>query len=958
MFRKPLIVLILLCLPAFAVFSQHRQGQGQGPRRVISGKVIDSTDNQPMPMVQVGISEQNNWTVTNMEGLFSLHRIPDGKHVLTIRCLGYTTIEKEFTFPDDKELNIKLIPASLALGEVVVTAQRGTGISTSTTIGRSAIEHTQPSDLTDILQLLPGQVTENPNISSVSQLSVREIRGSDGAVNSMASLGTSLVIDGAPVSNIANTQMLSTATGGSAYQSTAMQGVDVRQFSVDNIESIEVIRGIPGAEEGEVLSGVVRINLVKGRTPLTARVKVHPSSKEGSIGKGFNLPGDKTGTLNLDMSFAQDQADIRHPNQKFNRLSANAAYNNTFFTSSRPLAFSFSTRYADSRNLRRSDPDKLAYEYYENNQQDVSITLSGRWALNSAVLTNLNFNLSGNTSRQETNERALKTFSGYHPQRLSLEEGEFEMPYLAPRYISDVNIHGRPFNINSSLTGVKTFDIGDNQNTIRAGIDYRVSGNEGRGSTFDRSRPPDPTSSAGVRERPFYTIPSLRRLSMFIQDELTLAIGSTELELQAGVRYTNVQPEGLFTTKDGRTTLDPRTNLRYRIFKRRNHFLSDLSIRLGYGRLTTTPTLLHMYPDKAYFDRGSFNYFDPPNSLFVVTTQIIEDTRNYDLKLAESNKFEAGLDITLGGVDMQFTGYMEHYTNGWGSHRNYFPFVYNVYESPGMSGLSPRYLPGTGVVYDDPVTGQEVILPSSPDTLLRSYGYPENTHEQTKMGIEFDVDFGRLDIIHTSFNLNGAYMFNKYRSTKDYYSTVASVSDQVVGLYPAGQGNTNQRLNSNLRTVTHIRPLAMVVSMTAQIIWMVKSNNIYEDTDGNPIVYTQDGSPDPYNDLTQRKYYDPVGYIDATGTYFPWTPDLADRMPYSVLIDQVSNVYHFVPITDGPTIQLNMRLTKELSQQSSISFSVNNLTNYQPIQKRKGRIDSYNRRNNPIYFSGELTIKI
>jgi hypothetical protein len=51
-------------------------------------------------------------------------------------------------------------------------------------------------------------------------------------------------------------------------------------------------------------------------------------------------------------------------------------------------------------------------------------------------------------------------------------------------------------------------------------------------------------------------------------------------------------------------------------------------------------------------------------------------------------------------------------------------------------------------------------------------------------------------------------------------------------------------------------------------------------------------------------------------------------------------------------------LTKELSRSATMSFNVNNLTNYRPLQKVKGPVDSYTRRNQGIYFSGELTFKL
>ncbi len=955
MFQKPFLVLIALSFLVSAGIAQQRHD--------VSGIVTDSTDDRPMPMVAVGIEALDLWTVTDMDGFFTIRNVPGGERLISVSCLGYTKVEKEISVPVESPVEIEMTPASLALGEVEVTARRGSGIATSSVIGRSAIEHIQASDITELMQLLPGQLATNPDLSGVSQLGIREITGSAGPSRqrAMASLGTGLVIDGAPVSNIANMQMLSTATGDGAFQSTAMEGADMRQFSVDNIESIEVVQGIPGVEEGDVLSGVVRINTIRGSTPLTTRVKADPNIKQAFFRKGYNLPvyiGG--GTLNMDMDFLQNHTDIRTPYRSYNRLSTNLSYNNTFLQNTRPLTFSFSTRYYDSRNRSRQDPDRMRQESFSTHDRNLHMTMSGRWALNSALLSNLNLNLSGSIQRQETNENRFRSFSGIQALATTAEPGEFQAIFLNPRYYSDVTIDGRPYYFNASLSGTRNFSTGRAEHTIRAGVDYRLSGNEGKGSIFDRAQPPDPTSSAGVRPRPFYDIPSLERLAIYIAEELSIPLGSTKLEMNAGVRFNNVQPEGVFSSSENITSLDPRFNARYRIFRnRRDHLLSDLGLRFGFGLLTMTPTISHMYPDKSYRDLLSFNYYDPPHALAVITTLLIEDTRNYDLRSAQNNKYETGLDIKLGGVDMQFTGYYEKQTDGFGMHRNYYPAIYDRYERVSQPNVRPEFVPGVGVVYIDPVSGEQVIVPSQPDTLLRSYSYPENTEEVTKYGLEFELNFGRVESLHTTFLLSGAYMYQHRRQTEDYFATVTSVSDQVVGLYPAGHGGRiDQRLVSNLRTVTHIRPLAMVVSLNVQAIWMEKVQNTHEDDEGNPIVYTLEPTDDVYADTRQRKYYNPIAVMDLTGNIKPWRPEYADIRPYADLIRHHNNNYHFVPLTYNPTFQLNLRLTKELSESATIAFNVNNLTYYQPLQQVRGRVDHYTRRNQGLYFSGEITIRI
>lgn len=965
MLRSAFLIFIFLGLSLSVAHAQQRQQQQQRQtgRHHLAGSVVDNSDGQAMPMVQVGVEAISLWTVTDMEGKYELRNIPPGRHLLMVRCLGYNTLEKEISIPTDSRLDIRLTPTSLALGEVVVTAQRGSSISTSSVIGRSAIEHLQASDITEIMQLLPGQIARNPNLMNVSQFGIREITGGSGPSNpsTMGSLGTAIMIDGAPISNVANMQSLSTATGTGAFQSTAGQGVDMRQFPVDNIESVEVVQGIPGVEEGDVLSGVVRISTIRGRTPLTTRVKVDPNIKQASVGKGFYLPASWGGTMNLDVEFLQTHSDIRTPTESFNRLTGGLAYNNTFFKDWRPIAFNFSTRFFDSRTLLENDPDRLRQERRANHDQSLSATLSARWALNSLLLTNLNLNVSGRLQQQETEEYTFRSFSGVQVLATSSEPGEHQGIFLNPRYYSDVFIEGRPRYLNATLNGTRTFQTGPAQHTIRAGIDYRYSHNKGRGSMFDRLQPPDPTSSAGVRPRPFYDIPSVTRLAFYVAEELSLEMGGTTLDVHAGVRFNNLQPDGLFTSSEELTSLDPRLNVRYRIFRNRGGLVSDLGLRFGYGLLTLMPTMRHLYPDMMYRDLLSFNYYDSTtgHALVVHTVFRMDDTRNYDLQAAQSNKLEAGLDIRIGGINVMLTAYQEHQSGGFTNHRMYYPVIYNRYDRLERPGVFPQFIPGTGVVYQDPDTGQQVAVPSRPDTLLRSHAYPTNGMEMTKYGLEFELDFGRVEALHTTFLLGGAYMYQHQRDTEDHFWTSTSVADQVVGIFHAGgSGRVHQRIISNLRTVTHIRPLAMVVSLNLQALWMERSNNSHEHADGTPIIYTLEPTDDVYGDISQRKYYHPHSVMDLAGNIIPWQPEFHDVRPYADLVRSYNNNYHFVPMTRRPAFQLNMRLTKELSRAASISFIVNNVAYYQPLQQIRGREDSYTRRNSETYFSGELTIRL
>ena len=65
-------------------------------------------------------------------------------------------------------------------------------------------------------------------------------------------------------------------------------------LSTSNVESIEVISGIPSVEYGDVGSGIVKISTKKGKTPYMVTFSSNPNTKQVSASKGFGI-GKKAG---------------------------------------------------------------------------------------------------------------------------------------------------------------------------------------------------------------------------------------------------------------------------------------------------------------------------------------------------------------------------------------------------------------------------------------------------------------------------------------------------------------------------------------------------------------------------------------------------------------------------------------------------------------------------------------
>lgn len=90
------------------------------------------------------------------------------------------------------------------------------------------------------------------------------------------------------------------------------KGVDMRTLSTDNIEKVEIIRGIPSVAYGNVSNGAVIIQRKTSESPLSARFKADKTSKLFSVGKGIRLDGNGRYILNADVNYLDAKIDPRN----------------------------------------------------------------------------------------------------------------------------------------------------------------------------------------------------------------------------------------------------------------------------------------------------------------------------------------------------------------------------------------------------------------------------------------------------------------------------------------------------------------------------------------------------------------------------------------------------------------------------------------------------------------------
>lgn len=930
----------------------------------LSGTVVDIDTGEPIAYATVLIENSGLWGITDEKGGFRIKGLPPGPCVLRVDLLGYQSLTLKLQLRESLDgLKLKLHSATLYLDDIVVTAKEGGEITSSSRIEKQALEHVQPSSLRDVLQLLPGSVTENPNLNQVNRLSIREISTSNANA-----FGTAVVIDGVTLSNDANMQVrsnLSIGTTGNG-ESAAGSGIDARRISTDNIESIEVIRGIPSVAYGDLTSGAVVVKTRTGVSPWQIRLKATPAIKQVAVGKGFSL-GKRRGVMNIDADYALSYNDIRTSAEAYRRFNVQMSYSRSFKDK---LSFNTKIRanYSDANN--GEDPDNFLENLSRDCDRGLSLNVNGRYNINKSWITNIEYLVSGDLTDQYLLEHTYHA-GGRKPYSLSLQSGENEGFFSPFQYYSHLEVFGRPVNLQARLTANLYGKYGAIGNKVLLGAEWVSKGNRGKGKVFDPLFPPS-TGSSNYRERSYRDIPFLHRYTAFLEDRIQIPLGGTRMEIQAGARFNGFVRDSRFSMSRY-FSVEPRFNARYTLLNKSKGF-RNLSVRAGWGVNYKMPSMIYLYPEPTYLDAVSFSYNDIDDndySLLVYTTKKLEEEMcNPQLKLQQSVNMETGIDFTIGKVSGSLVYYNENMSNGFAFTNQVIPVRYKRYgyewvngapaRTPVPSGKTPVY--ENGNVYLD---GQ--ALPVVKDTVFILYQQPNNTVAQEKWGIEYTLDFPEIKAIRTAVSVNGAYMHVDTREEAMKASLAGTFVNgrpfPYAGIY-AGTGNKThsgslrQRLNANIRFITHVPAIGMVITLTAQTVFMDKTRYSCEINDRSLVYYydsrgVRHSGAEALGNTEYVKRVNPLYIVDMNGRWIPFTEEMERDPQYAQLIGTTNNDAYYVGNSYPLYGILNLRLTKEIGRWATVSFYANNVFNFDQLVVEKISGTSY-KKNLPIYFGAEV----
>ena len=890
-----------------------------GYAQTITGKVIDKDSHEPIIGATICVGgEKKVSAITDVNGLFTLPSADMGKSVM-ISYIGYKKWSGKVA-----STTYVLQPEIKVVGEVVVTAQESRGLSSASVIEKHAMEHLQPSSFSDILELLPGGRSHDPDLNSPNTIRIREA-GSPSGYNT-TSLGTSFVVDGAPISTNANMQFVAGAWDTATTSRENMNaGVDMRSISTDDIEKVEVVRGIPSVEYGDLTSGLVKIERKKGGNNWNARLKADMGSKLFYLAKGFEWAPHKM-TLNLSVDYLNAKADPRNRLENYKRLTFSARFGKTWMTSRNLLSLYSNLDYTGSFDNDKVDPDlnNQAEDSYKSQYNkfgwNVKLNLSPKKRI---VFKALDFMLSSSYENNLIKRSKLVQLTRQSVAATSMVAGEHDGVVLPYKYMAYHDVEGKPFNFFAKLNGKFQIPSHVVSNTLLLGTEWNLDKNFGRGQVYDMERPLYATSMS-LRPRSLSSIPSNQQWSLYAEEHLTLPFVGHSLEIVGGIRGTQMLNLSEGYRMKGRFYWDPRVNIgltfpRFNVGK----LPSFIRISGGVGEHTKFPTMEQLYPDPVYLDLTQLNYYHA-NAAYRrvnIMTYVIDPT-NKNLSPARNLKWEVSTDVNIGGNRLSVTLFRENLTSGFRSQSYYAPYTYKWYDASNIDA--------------DALVGPPSLenLPYEQRKELMGYSYYTNGSQTLKRGVEYTFSSQRIEKLMTRLTINGAWFRTIYRNSlvETYRPSVVIGNKQIqyVGYYKNDGGYMNEMLNTNFTLDTDIPKLKLGFSISAQCLWYTMKQN------------------------TEVSNY-PTSYMDNDGVMHDWKEGDENDLYLKYLVRSYSDGYYAlsrVPFS----MNVNFKVTKKLfADKLNIALFCNKLLDYTPEYEVNGVTI---RRHVTPYFGLEMNVKI
>ncbi|MBI5474760.1 MAG: TonB-dependent receptor, partial [Ignavibacteriae bacterium] len=777
-----------------------------GPQERVSESVgsikgsVKEKSGDPLVGASVLIKGTKVGCATDVNGHYTIPKLKPGSYTLDVSFVGCASTSRAVVVRAGEATvaDFSLEPSSFMIGAIECVGETELlpkEAQTKTVITGAEIEHYQASSVGDVLDLVPGiQKSANPGIARSSLAAVRGNNVTGNQADYLGEFGTLVVVDGIPMSNNANLQFekVTTSTTGSGNLG---RSADLRMIPADNIQTIEVVSGIPSVRYGDVTSGIINVQTKIGRQPHRLKIKTNPDTREANLGGGFGL-GESGISYNLNV--AQSERNVRLEGDEFSRLTGQLVLSNTLFENQ----LTMNNKVLVQRIFDEEAPkDDVFRTRNYNRGYTLTYGLWGKYVPLESVS-----NLEYNTYVTYRRENSMKSKLVQSDLRI-LPTGD-----TISTYTGKVETRGAEWTIGGRLEWNTLFYTGDLIHRLTVGSDVQYNANTGEGLLID-SLYNYYGSTSGRRSYAFDEIPGQTLLSFYAEDRFTGQLG-VDFSLSIGARYETYRPfafniKGLWGDGDlvrshQGSFFNPRLNLLV-------YLTDENQIRLSAGLSSKSPSMSSIYPAP--------DVLQWRNQATTQTLYFHPDRRAPGLKGYREGQVEVGYDHKLFDVvGASVSAYYKKRSN------EPIESSYPVFTTMSEAGITKAYFV---------------------DTYTR-YGNSGSTESK---GIELSLRTVQIKPLNMQMQITGSYTFSKRKKNAYEFAEAADTSigryatyrvvqgpvDTLIGfLYPRA-GGWDERLILNYYLKYTLPPLGLWMTLRAEYTLLEN----YQELDLKPLDYAK-----------------------------------------------------------------------------------------------------------------------
>jgi TonB-dependent receptor len=259
-------------------------------RGILTGRILDCSDNSGLYASSVFIEGTTNGVSTDRDGRYKLTNLPEGKIVIVYRYLGYLTQQKELTIISGQSIvqDIELCIDAVMTEEVVIRAQA---------MGQMAAINQQINSNTIVNVVSKEKIQELPDQNAAE--SIGRLAGI--SIQRNAGEGTKVIVRGL------SPRFNSITINGERIPSTDEENrsVDLSMISTDALEGIEVFKALRPDMDADAVGGTINFVTKKADEDFHGNVRL-----QGGYNNLESDFGQFRGSMNLSNRFFDNKLGV------------------------------------------------------------------------------------------------------------------------------------------------------------------------------------------------------------------------------------------------------------------------------------------------------------------------------------------------------------------------------------------------------------------------------------------------------------------------------------------------------------------------------------------------------------------------------------------------------------------------------------------------------------------------